>query len=107
MNSEHIGLTFPCDADQHYYEVEESFTRHLDKSFRRRGFRFVSSGNRVEAVAGDRINRFIPNPTFDPVIEPGCLDLLFRGQIPEGVDRRAIYRIEPIRAEYRDRDARA
>ena len=23
----------PCDADQHYYEVEASFTRHLEKSF--------------------------------------------------------------------------
>ena len=57
-------------------------------------------------MAGDRINRFIPNPTFDPVIEPGCLDLFFRGQVPEGVDRNAIHRIEPIRTEYRDRDAR-
>lgn len=96
----------PCDADQHYYEVEESFTRHLDKSFRLRGFRFVSSGRRVEAVAGDRINRFIPNPTFDPVIEAGCLDLFFRGQVPEGTDRQSIHKIEPIRAEYRNRDLR-
>jgi predicted TIM-barrel fold metal-dependent hydrolase len=98
--------TPPCDADQHYYEVEASFTRHLDKRFRRRGFRFVSSGRRVEAVAGDRINRFIPNPTFDPVIVPGCLDLFFRGQVPDGADRNAIHQIEPIRTEYRDRDAR-
>ena len=96
----------PCDADQHYYEIPESFTRHLEKNFRRRGFRFVSSGKRVEAVAGDRVNRFIPNPTFDPVIVPGCLDLHFRGQIPDGVDRRSLFEIEPIRAEYRDRDKR-
>ena len=96
----------PVDADQHYYEVEESFTRHLDKAFRRRGFRFVTSGRRVEAVAGDRVNRFIPNPTFDPIIVPGCLDLFFRGQVPDGVDRRKIHEVEPIRKEYRDRDAR-
>ena len=106
MENRPPARTSPCDADQHYYEVEESFTRHLDKRFRRRGFRFVSSGRRVEAVAGDRINRFIPNPTFDPVIEPGCLDLYFRGQVPDGVDRAAIHRVEKIRAEYRDRDAR-
>jgi predicted TIM-barrel fold metal-dependent hydrolase len=106
MENERAHPGLPCDADQHYYEVEASFTRHIEKSFRRRGFRFVSSGRRVEAVAGDRINRFIPNPTFDPVIEPGCLDLFFRGQVPEGVDRNEIQRIEPIRTEYRDRDAR-
>jgi predicted TIM-barrel fold metal-dependent hydrolase len=96
----------PVDADQHYYEVEESFTRHLDKAFRRRGYRFVRAGRRVEVLAGDKVNRFIPNPTFDPVIVPGCLDLFFRGQVPDGVDRRKIHQVEPIRKEYRDRDAR-
>ncbi len=96
----------PIDADQHYYEVEESFTRHLDEAFRRRGFRFVRSGRRVEVLAGDKVNRFIPNPTFDPVIVPGCLDLFFRGQVPDGVDRRTIPQLEPIRTEYRDRDVR-
>jgi predicted TIM-barrel fold metal-dependent hydrolase len=96
----------PFDADQHYYEIEESFTRHLDPAFRRRGVRFVKAGKRVEMVAGDRVNRFIPNPTFDPVIVPGCLDLHFRGQVPEGMDRSKMSRVEPIRKEYRDRDAR-
>jgi predicted TIM-barrel fold metal-dependent hydrolase len=57
-------------------------------------------------IAGDRVNRFIPNPTFDPVIVPGCLDLHFRGQVPEGVDRKSMSKVEPIRKEYRDRDAR-
>ena len=41
----------PRDADQHYYEVEESFTRHLPRPFRQRGIRFVSSGRRVEVLA--------------------------------------------------------
>jgi predicted TIM-barrel fold metal-dependent hydrolase len=107
MASDDAPTALPIDGDQHYYEVEESFTRHLDKRFRKRGVRFVTSGRRVEVLAGDRINRFIPNPTFDPVIEAGCLDLFFRGQVPEGADRAALHgRVEPIRAEYRDRDAR-
>ena len=96
----------PFDADQHYYEVEASFTRHLDPGLRRRGVRFSTSGRRVEMIAGDRVNRFIPNPTFDPVIVPGCLDLHFRGQVPDGVDRKSMAKVEPIRKEYRDRDAR-
>jgi predicted TIM-barrel fold metal-dependent hydrolase len=37
---------------------------------------------------------------------PGCLDLLFRGQIPDGVDPRTLMRVEPLKPEYQDRDAR-
>jgi predicted TIM-barrel fold metal-dependent hydrolase len=37
---------------------------------------------------------------------PGCLDALFRGQIPEGVDPRTMMQTEPLRAEYQDRDRR-
>jgi predicted TIM-barrel fold metal-dependent hydrolase len=39
---------------------------------------------------------------------PGCLDLLFRGQIPEGVDPRTLMKVEPLaeHPEYRGRDAR-
>ena len=96
----------PVDADQHYYEIEDSFTRHLDKAFRRRGIRFVHSGRRVEVLAGDKVSRFIPNPTFDPVIVPGALDLFFRGQVPDDADRTKIQAVEPARTEYRDRDAR-
>ena len=50
----------PFDADQHYYEVEESFTRHMDPALRRRGFRFVRSGKRVELRP--------KNPTYRPIV---------------------------------------
>lgn len=96
----------PIDADNHYYEPLDAFTRHLPREFRRRGVRPVQSGKRVELLIGDRLNRFIPNPTFDPIIVPGCLDLFFRGQTPEGTDRSKIMKVEPLRIEYRDRDAR-
>jgi len=96
----------PIDADNHYYEPLDAFTRHLDPAYAKRGVRVVREGKRVELVMGDRINRFIPNPTFDPIIVPGCLDPLFRGQIPEGVDPRSLPQVEPLRAEYQDRDAR-
>jgi predicted TIM-barrel fold metal-dependent hydrolase len=67
----------------------------------------VLQGARGPAIViGDRVNYFIPNPTFDPVIEPGCLDLMFRGQVPEGVDPVSMRRIEPIHPEYRDRSVR-
>src|SRR3974377_1612866 len=96
----------PIDADNHYYETLDAFTRHLDPKFARRGVQVVQSGKRVLLLIGERVNRFIPNPPFDPIIVPGCLDPLFRGQIPEGVDPRTLMQVEPLRAEYRDRDTR-
>jgi predicted TIM-barrel fold metal-dependent hydrolase len=96
------------DVDNHYYETLDAFTRHLDKKFRRRGVQMYSDGRYTQAIIGDRVNRFIPNPTFDPIIVPGCLDLLFRGEIPEGVDPASLMRVEKLelRPEYQDREAR-
>jgi predicted TIM-barrel fold metal-dependent hydrolase len=96
----------PVDADNHYYESLDAFTRHLDRAFAQRGVRVVHDGSHTEILIAGKLNRFIPNPTFDPVIVPGCLDLQFRGRIPEGVDARTLTRVEPISDAYRDRDAR-
>jgi predicted TIM-barrel fold metal-dependent hydrolase len=96
------------DVDNHYYEPIDALTRHLDKTFKRRGVQMVADGKRTLAVIGDRVNHFIPNPTFDPIIVPGCLDLLFRGEIPEGVDPASLMKVERLaeRPEYQRRDAR-
>ncbi len=96
------------DVDNHYYEPLDAFTRHLDKKFKRRGVQMVSDGKRTWAVMGERVNHFIPNPTFDPIIVPGCLDLLFRGEIPDGVDPASLMKVERLaeHPEYQNRDAR-
>ena len=96
------------DVDNHYYETIDSFTRHLPKEFKRRGVQMVADGKRTLAVMGERVNHFIPNPTFDPIIEPGCLDLLFRGEIPEGVDPASLMKVDRManHPEYQNRDAR-
>ncbi len=96
----------PVDADNHYYEPLDAFTRHLDPKYRDRGVRPVRDGKKTQLLMGGRINHFVPNPTFDPIIVPGCLDPLFRGQIPEGVDPRTLMKVEPLREEYRNREAR-
>jgi predicted TIM-barrel fold metal-dependent hydrolase len=102
-----MDLTFrPVDADQHYYEHLDACTRHLDRAFRERGVQVVEHGTHKLLLAGGRAFRFIPNPTFDPVIVPGCLDPMFRGQVPDGVDPRSLPRVEPIHPEYRDPEAR-
>jgi predicted TIM-barrel fold metal-dependent hydrolase len=95
------------DADNHYYEAEDAFTRHMDRKLASRGVQWAEIGGRKRLLVGGRVNRFIPNPTFDPVARPGCLDDYFRGRNPEGKGLRELFgELEPIRAEYRDPDAR-
>jgi len=95
------------DADNHYYEAEDAFTRHLDPKMRRRCMDWAVVKGRKELLVAGAVNRFIPNPTFNPVARPGCLDQYYRGNNPKGhTIREAFGELEPIRREYRDRDAR-
>lgn len=95
------------DADNHYYEAEDAFTRHMDARMKKRAIQWATVDGRQRLMVAGRINRFIPNPTFDPVAKPGCLDEYFRARNPEGKDLRTLFGdLEPIRPEYRDRDAR-
>ena len=95
------------DADNHYYEAEDAFTRHIDPRFARRAMQWAVVGGRKRLLVGGRVNRFIPNPTFDPVAKPGCMDEYFRGRNPEGKSVAELFgELEPIRPEYRDREAR-
>jgi len=98
----------PFDADNHYYETLDSCTRHLEKRYVDRGVKPIQDGKRVKVLMNGKVNGFIPNPTFDPIIVPGCLDPLFRGQIPEGVDPRSLMQVEPLgnHPEYQDQASR-
>ena len=96
----------PVDADNHYYETLDCCTRYLDPRFKQRGVEVLDQGSHKVLLVGGRKFKFVPNPTFDPVIVPGCMDPLFRGQVPDGVDPRTLPQVEPIHPEYRDHDAR-
>ena len=95
------------DGDNHYYEAEDAFTRHLDRKMRRRCMDWAVLRGRKELLVAGTVNRFIPNPTFDPVAKPGCLDDYYQGKNRAGASiRDAFGELEPIHAEYRNRDAR-
>jgi predicted TIM-barrel fold metal-dependent hydrolase len=95
------------DADHHYYEAEDAFTRHMDRKLARSAVQWATIDGKKRLLVCGRVHKFIPNPTFDPVAKPGSLDQYFRGRNPEGKDMRALFGdLEPIRPEYRDRDAR-
>jgi predicted TIM-barrel fold metal-dependent hydrolase len=95
------------DADHHYYEAEDAFIRHVPRSLRKRCMQWAVVDGKKRLLVGGRINRFIPNPTFDPVAKPGILDQYFRGKNPEGKDVRTLFGdLDPIHPAYRNRDAK-
>jgi predicted TIM-barrel fold metal-dependent hydrolase len=96
----------PFDADNHYYEALDAFTRHLDPRLGPRTIQWAEIGGRKYHVVAGRVSRAVVNPTFDPVAKPGALHDYFRGN-PEGRSPLDFLRDrERIRPEYRDRDAR-
>jgi hypothetical protein len=95
------------DADHHYYEAEDAFTRHIEKAMRARCMQWAVVDGRKRLLVGGKVNHFIPNPSFDPVAKPGVLDAYFRGRNPHGKDMRALFgQLDPISPAYRDRDAK-
>jgi predicted TIM-barrel fold metal-dependent hydrolase len=95
------------DADNHYYEATDAFTRYIEPAMAKRAMQWAELNGKQRLLVGGRVNRFIPNPTFDPVAKPGSLDEYFRGRNPEAKDVKTLFgSLEPIRPEYRDRDAR-
>jgi predicted TIM-barrel fold metal-dependent hydrolase len=103
-------VDFPYfDCDNHFYEALDAFTRHIDPRFRKRAMQWVEVDGKKRLMVGEKINRFIPNPTFDPVSKPGALDEYFRGRNPRGADTPELFgeldRMADV-MEYRDRDKR-
>jgi predicted TIM-barrel fold metal-dependent hydrolase len=94
------------DADNHYYEALDAFTRHLAPQDGPRCVQWATIDGKQYHVVGGRVSRAVANPTFDPVSKPGCLSEYFRGN-PNKVDIFARLKdSEPIRPAYRDPVAR-
>ena len=96
----------PFDADNHYYESVDAFTRHLAPHHATRIFQWATIDGRQYPVIGGKVFRGVKNATFDPVAPPGVLADYFRGNPNNDDPLELLRRHEPIRPEYRDRDAR-
>lgn len=96
------------DADNHYYEAEDAFTRYQSRAMANRCMQWVELNGRRRLTVAGSIHRFIANPTFDPIAEPGCLDAYHKGTKKVTEIRDAFGELEPLahRPEYRDREAR-
>ncbi len=94
------------DADNHYYEAEDAFTRHVDRRMRSRCMDWAEVRGKKRLLVGGKVNRFIPNPTFDPVSRPGALIEYFRGKASLDNLHSAFGELEPVSPAYRDPAAR-
>jgi predicted TIM-barrel fold metal-dependent hydrolase len=97
------------DCDNHFYEALDAFTRHIDPAFRKRAMQWVEIDGKQRLMVGEKVNRFIPNPTFDPISKPGALDAYFRGNNPAGQGTRELFgELDRMvdHPEYRDRECR-
>lgn len=98
------------DADQHYYEAEDCLTRFASARMKTEKFvRWVTEadGKRKRLLLGNQLVNVIGNPTFNPVALPGILhETLKKMEIGDARGAGSYLQVEPIRAEYRDRDVR-
>jgi predicted TIM-barrel fold metal-dependent hydrolase len=101
------GLDFAAfDGDNHYYEAIDAFTRHLDPRHGTRVIQWCEINGRKYHVIGGKVSHAVVNPTFDPVSPAGALSSYFRGNADGRTPIEMLREREPIRPEYRDRDAR-
>ena len=96
----------PFDCDNHYYEAEDAFTRHVPKEWQRRCVQWCEIKGRKHHIVGGQISTAVANPTWNPIAKPGALHEYFRGN-PSGRSPLDMLKDrEPLPDEYMNRDAR-
>jgi predicted TIM-barrel fold metal-dependent hydrolase len=89
-------LPYPMfDADNHLYETQDAFTRHLPRGYEN-VIQYVQINGRTKIAIRGQISEYIPNPTFEVVARPGAMEEYFAIGNPEGKSRRQIFG-EPMR----------
>jgi predicted TIM-barrel fold metal-dependent hydrolase len=94
------------DADEHYYEPRDAFTRHMPKALAHLAVRVEDAGTeRERVVVGDRPFTFL-RQNYDRVVKPGALREMLR-TIKSGLaDDTGTTVEEDVQPAYIDRDAR-
>ena len=94
------------DADNHYYEAMDAFTRHLDPKWADRTVQWCDINGRKYQIVGGKLSRAVVNPTFDPIARAGAMHEYFRGNPNGKSPMDFLTEREPIPAHYRHSSAR-
>jgi len=100
-----LGYT-PFDADNHYYEAEDAFTRHVPPAMQARCVQWAEINGRKHHIVGGKLARAVSNPTWNPIAKPGAISDYLRGN-PEGKNPKELLgEREPLPDYYMNQDAR-
>ncbi len=94
------------DADNHYYEALDAFTRHVPKQMQPRCVQWATIDGRQHHVVGGKVARAVVNPTWNPIAKPGAMYEYFRGNPNQRNPLEMLREREPLPAYYMDHDAR-
>jgi predicted TIM-barrel fold metal-dependent hydrolase len=92
------------DADNHYYEPRDAFTRHIEARYRDQAVHVVETDGKDAIFVGDRPFTFLA-PYYRSVAAPGSLREMLKTMSKSGSIAETA-RDHPIQPEYVDRSAR-
>lgn len=100
-------LDYPAfDADNHYYEARDAFTRHVPREMQARCVQWATINGREHHLVGGKLSRAVKNPTWNPISLPGSIAGYLRGKELTEDDIALMQAHEPLPDYYMDRDAR-
>lgn len=95
------------DADHHYYEPRDCYTRHIEPGFADKAIHVVPGDDGHELImVGERPFTFLRHHSFDTATKPGALREMLRNLKSGRVDDGGNSLVEALRPEYVSRDAR-
>jgi len=100
-------LPYPAfDADNHYYEALDAFTRHVPREMQGRCVQWAEINGRQHHLVGGKLAHAVTNPTWNPIAKPGAISSFLRGN-PDDEDVRTLMSDhEPLPDYYMHADAR-
>jgi predicted TIM-barrel fold metal-dependent hydrolase len=94
----------PIDADNHYYETRDAFTRHIEARYAERTLRVLRDASGEERMWLDARPYTYVDPKYDRTNPPGSLAEILRNK--GNVAWKDSYSAEQMRPAYVDREAR-
>jgi predicted TIM-barrel fold metal-dependent hydrolase len=94
------------DADNHYYEALDAFTRHVPGKMQSRCVQWATIEGRQHHLVGGKLARAVRNPTWNPISLPGSIAPFLHGVELTEQDLARMKAHEPLPDYYMNREAR-